>query len=103
MYVIYLIGSFCFLVGGILMVANHHDSITKRLSSGLPLIIAQSICGIISSIIFIKKMKNYCAAKRAKISELLYCQQLKKNSDQKKQLYNRISVSKSNKKKDMKV
>jgi uncharacterized protein with PQ loop repeat len=51
MYSIYLIGCFCFLLGGIFMAAG--VTVTASLSGGLPLIIAQSVCGIISSIIFI--------------------------------------------------
>jgi uncharacterized protein with PQ loop repeat len=84
MYAIYLIGCLCFLLGGFLMLFNG-DDIVARLSSGLPLVIAQSICGTISSIIFINKLKNYFAAKRAKITELQYCHQLKKISDEYKQ------------------
>jgi hypothetical protein len=81
MYIIYLVGCFCFLLGGIFMTAGYgvgpDRNLAKCLSSGLPLIIAQSICGIISSIIFIWKMRNYFAAKRAHITELQYCKQLK--------------------------
>jgi uncharacterized protein with PQ loop repeat len=57
MYFIYLIGCLCFLIGGVLMACGigigNDPNITQRLSSGLPLIIAQSICGIVSSTIFI--------------------------------------------------
>jgi hypothetical protein len=41
-------------------------------SGGWPLIIAQSVCGGISTTIFIWKMINYFAAKKAKMSELEY-------------------------------
>ncbi|MDR3329962.1 MAG: hypothetical protein LBS76_01660 [Mycoplasmataceae bacterium] len=75
MYIIYLIGCLCFLLGGIL-------TATTSLASGLPLIIAQSVCGTISSIIFIWKLKNYFAAKKAKVTELHYCKQLKSLSDE---------------------
>lgn len=83
MYLIYLIGCFCFLVGGILMLLNTTSDSKTRLSSGLPLIIAQSICGIISLIIFIWKMINYFGAKSAGISELEYIEKFKrrKNND----------------------
>jgi uncharacterized protein with PQ loop repeat len=47
MYSIYLIGCVCFLLGGILMTCNH------LLSAGLPLVIAQSVCLTITTIIFI--------------------------------------------------
>jgi uncharacterized protein with PQ loop repeat len=57
MYAIYLIGCFCFLTGGILMMLGigigKDPSLQQRLSSGLPLVIAQSVCGTISSIIFV--------------------------------------------------
>jgi uncharacterized protein with PQ loop repeat len=66
MYGIYLIGCFCFLAGGILMTCN------GNLDGGIPLVIAQSICGLISSTIFIWKLRNYFIAKKAGISELDY-------------------------------
>jgi hypothetical protein len=36
-------------------------------------VIAQGVCGTISSIIFIWKLKNYLAAKKLNISEEEYC------------------------------
>jgi uncharacterized protein with PQ loop repeat len=51
MYLIYLIGCLCFLLGGIFMVAG--VGLEPTLSGGLPLVIAQGVCGTISSIIFI--------------------------------------------------
>lgn len=72
MYLIYLIGCFCFLVGGILLVCDND------LSAGLPLIMAQSICGIISSIIFVWKLINYFNAKKLNMSELEYLHMQKK-------------------------
>jgi hypothetical protein len=61
------------------------------LSSGLPLIIAQSICGVISAIIFVWKIKNYAAAKRAQITELQYCHQLKSVYDEYKRKIHSLS------------
>jgi uncharacterized protein with PQ loop repeat len=85
MYVIFLIGCSCFFIGGFLMIFNTQGDdkdLASRLSSGLPLVIAQGTCGIISGIIFVYKMKNYFGAKKAKISELNYCHQLKKIADE---------------------
>jgi hypothetical protein len=48
-------------------------TVDPTLSGGLPLTIAQSVCGVISSIIFIWKLKNYFASKKMHISELEYC------------------------------
>jgi hypothetical protein len=48
------------------------------LSGGLPLVIAQSVCGTISSIIFIWKLKNYFIAKKLNISEEEYCKRIAK-------------------------
>lgn len=68
-----------------------NPSWSQRLSSGMPLIIAQSICGVISSIIFGWKIKNYSAAKRAKVTELQYCQQLKSVYDEYKKKVHALS------------
>jgi uncharacterized protein with PQ loop repeat len=76
MYTIFLIGCFCFLLGGVFMTAG--VTVDQTLSGGLPLVIAQSVCGIISSIIFIWKLKNYFASKKIHISELEYCRLVKK-------------------------
>lgn len=57
------------------MAGNH--ALAHRLESGLPLIIAQGICGIISSIIFVWKLKNHAAAKKAKLTEVEYCKKFK--------------------------
>jgi uncharacterized protein with PQ loop repeat len=94
MYSIYLIGCFCFLIGGVLMVCGvgmDNPTLARNLSSGLPLVIAQSFCGIISSIIFTWKIKNYLAAKRAKITELQYCKQLKSVYDEYKRKVHSLS------------
>jgi hypothetical protein len=56
------------------MTCNH------LLSAGLPLVIAQSVCLTITTIIFIWKLINYFAAKKANISELEYLQ--KKRGEQ---------------------
>ncbi|MDR1991581.1 MAG: hypothetical protein LBP70_02525 [Mycoplasmataceae bacterium] len=86
MYAIYLVGCFLFLIGGICMVLGYgigkDKSIGKCLSSGLPLIIAQSICGLISSVIFGWKLKNYFRAKKANVTETQYCKQLKSIYDE---------------------
>jgi hypothetical protein len=85
MYIIFLIGCTCFFIGGFMMIFNTQaadQNLANRLSNGLPLVVAQGICGIISAIIFVLKMKNYFAAKRANVSELHYCHELKKLSDE---------------------
>jgi uncharacterized protein with PQ loop repeat len=66
MYCIYIVACFLFLIGGILLL------IENNVSAGLPLVVAQSICGINSMIIFIWKLKNYFIAKKANISEFEY-------------------------------
>lgn len=72
-------------------------SLQQRLSSGLPLVIAQSVCGTISSIIFVWKIKNYLAAKRANVTELQYCQQLKSVYDEyKHKVYSLSHTEKQN-------
>jgi hypothetical protein len=57
--------------------------VTASLSGGLPLIIAQSVCGIISSIIFIWKLHNKFAAQRLGITEAQFCEKAKKQYDAK--------------------
>ena len=43
-----------------------------NLPGGLPLIIAQGVCGSISSIIYVWKLINYFGSRKAKVSELEY-------------------------------
>jgi Spy/CpxP family protein refolding chaperone len=54
-------------------------------------VIAQSVCGTISSIIFCWKIKNYFNAKKAKLTEAQYCQQLKSIYDQYKRKIHSLS------------
>jgi hypothetical protein len=61
MYLIYLIGSISFFIGGCLMavgIGMPNKNISEHLSSGLPLIIAQGICSCIASTIFGWKIRN---------------------------------------------
>jgi hypothetical protein len=57
-------------------------SLPDRISSGLPLIVAQTVSGAISTTIFVWKLKNYFAARNARETELGYCQKLKLLSDE---------------------
>ncbi|GHU47891.1 hypothetical protein FACS1894218_3340 [Bacilli bacterium] len=76
MYIIYLIGCFSLLIGGILILQN-------SISGGVPLVVAQGISGTSSSIIFIWKLKNYYGAKKAHMSELEYCKQPRQSTKNK--------------------
>jgi hypothetical protein len=53
MYSIYLVGCYSFLLGGFLMLFNDGMSLPDRISSGLPLIVAQTVSGAISTTIFV--------------------------------------------------
>jgi uncharacterized protein with PQ loop repeat len=72
MYTIFLIGCITFIIDGAGL------SAAKNFTSGLPLVISNSICMISGSIIYTIKLLNMRRAKQQGITELAYCQSLNK-------------------------
>jgi uncharacterized protein with PQ loop repeat len=72
MYTIFLIGCITFIIDGAGMCT------TGALSSGLPLVISNTICTISGGIIYVTKLLNARRAKQKGMSELAYCQSLNK-------------------------